>query len=45
LSYRVEVKKSAAKSLKKIPKADKKRIAAKIDSLAENTPFLPFWIL
>jgi mRNA interferase RelE/StbE len=38
LSYRIEVKKSAAKSLKKIPKADQKRIADKIDSLAENTP-------
>lgn len=38
MSYRIEVKKSAAKSLRKIPKADQKRIAYKIDSLAENTP-------
>jgi mRNA interferase RelE/StbE len=38
LTYRIEVKRSAAKSLKNIPKADQKRIAAKIDSLAENTP-------
>lgn len=38
MSYRIEVKKSAAKSLRKIPKADQKRIAAEIDSLAENTP-------
>jgi mRNA interferase RelE/StbE len=38
LSYRIEVKKSAANSLKKIPKADQKRIADKIDSLAENPP-------
>lgn len=38
MSYRIEVKKSAAKSLRKIPKADQKRIADKIDSLAENTP-------
>jgi len=29
---------SAAKALKKIPKADKKRIADKIDSLAEDLP-------
>ena len=38
MSYRIEVKKSAAKSLRKIPKADQKRIADKIDSLAENPP-------
>jgi mRNA interferase RelE/StbE len=38
LSYRIELKKSAAKSLRKIPKADQKRIAGKIDSLAENPP-------
>ena len=38
MSYRIEVKKSAAKLLRKIPKADQKRIAAKINSLAENTP-------
>jgi len=29
---------SAAKSLKKIPKLDRKRIIEKIDSLAENLP-------
>lgn len=38
MNYRIEVKKSAAKSLSKIPKADQKRIAAKIDKLAEDTP-------
>jgi mRNA interferase RelE/StbE len=38
LSYRIVLKKSAAKSLKKIPKADQKRIADKIDSLAEGPP-------
>jgi mRNA interferase RelE/StbE len=38
LSYKIEVKKSAAKALKKIPKADRKRIVDKIDSLAENPP-------
>ena len=38
MSYRIEVKKSAAKLLRKIPKADQKSIAAKINSLAENTP-------
>lgn len=39
MSYKIEVKKSAAKALKKIPKADRKRIVNKIDSLAENPPF------
>lgn len=38
MSYRIEVKKAAAKSLRKIPKVDQKRIADKIDSLAENPP-------
>jgi mRNA interferase RelE/StbE len=38
LSYRVEVKRSAAKALKKIPKMDQKRIAGKIDSLVQNPP-------
>jgi len=38
LNYHVEVKRSAAKALKKIPKADQKRIADKIDSLAEDLP-------
>lgn len=36
--YHVEIKRSAAKALKKIPKADQKRIADKIDSLAEDLP-------
>lgn len=36
MSYRIEVKRSAAKALWKIPKADQKRIADKIDSLAQN---------
>ena len=38
MSYRIEVKKSAAKALKKIPKLDRKRIGKKIDSLAEKLP-------
>ena len=38
MNYHVEVKWSAAKALKKIPKADKKHIADKIDSLAEDLP-------
>ena len=38
MSYRIAFKKSAAKSLRKIPKADQKRIAEKIDSLAEAPP-------
>ncbi len=38
MKYRIEVKRSAAKELKKIPKADRKRISDKIDSLAENLP-------
>jgi mRNA interferase RelE/StbE len=38
LSYRIEFKTSAAKSLKKIPKADRIRIAEKIDSFTENLP-------
>ena len=38
MNYRIEVKRSAAKALKKIPKADQKRIADKIDSLAEDVP-------
>ena len=36
LRYRIKVKKSAAKALKKIPKTDRKRIIEKIDDLAEN---------
>ena len=38
MSYRIEVKRSAAKTLKKIPKASRKRIVEKIDSLAESPP-------
>lgn len=38
MSYRIVFKKPAAKSLRKIPKADQKRIAEKIDSLAEAPP-------
>lgn len=38
MSYRIEVKKSAAKTLKKIPKADRKRIVDKIDNLAKSPP-------
>ena len=38
MKYRIEVKRSAAKALKKIPKPDKRRISEKIDSLADETP-------
>lgn len=38
MSYCIEVKRSAAKALQKIPKTDQKRIADKIDSLAQNPP-------
>jgi mRNA interferase RelE/StbE len=38
LSYRIELKNSAAKSLKKIPKADRIRLVEKIDSFVENLP-------
>jgi len=38
LKYRVEVKRSAAKALKKIPKPDQKRISEKIDNLTKNLP-------
>jgi mRNA interferase RelE/StbE len=38
LIYRIEIKRSAAKALKKIPKANRKRIVDKIDSLAESPP-------
>jgi mRNA interferase RelE/StbE len=36
MSYRVELKPSALEALSKLPVADRKRIAKKIDSLAEN---------
>jgi len=38
LKYRIQVKRSAAKALKKIPKPDQKRISKAIDNLAENLP-------
>ena len=38
MKYRIEVKRSAAKALKKIPKSDQKRISKKIDNFAENLP-------
>ncbi|MCP3888610.1 MAG: type II toxin-antitoxin system RelE/ParE family toxin [Desulfobulbaceae bacterium] len=38
MSYRIEIKNSAAKSLKKIPKANRIRIVEMIDSFAENLP-------
>ena len=38
MSYRIQFKNSAAKSLKKIPKTDRIRIVEKIDSFAENLP-------
>ena len=38
MKYRIEVKRSAAKALKKIPKPDRKRIGEKIDSLADDLP-------
>lgn len=38
MSYQIEIKRSAAKSLKKIPKADRIQIVEKIDSFGENLP-------
>ena len=38
MKYRIEVKRSAAKVLKKISKPDQKRISKAIDNLAENLP-------
>ncbi len=38
MRYSIEVKKSAAKELKKIPRPDQKRISIAIDHLAENLP-------
>jgi len=40
LKYRIEVKRTAAKALKKISKSEQKRIIKAIDSLAENLPNL-----
>ena len=38
LKYKIEVKRSAAKALKKISKPDQKWISKAIDNLAENLP-------
>jgi len=38
LKYRIELNRSAAKALKKIPKSDQKRVAERIDSLSEKLP-------
>ena len=38
MKYRIEVKRSAAKALKKIPKPYMRRISEKIDNLAEEPP-------
>jgi len=38
LNFRIELTKSAARSLKAIPKKDQKRIADKIESLAQCPP-------
>ena len=38
MKYKVELKRSAAKALKKIPKSDQRRIRDKIDSLSEDLP-------
>ena len=38
MSYRIEIKNSAAKSLQRIPKADRIRIVEKIDTFADNIP-------
>ena len=38
MKYRIAVKRSAAKALKKLPKPDQKRISEKIDNLAKNLP-------
>ena len=38
LKYRIDVKRSAAKALKKISRPDQKRISKAIDNLVENLP-------
>ena len=38
MKSRIEFKRSAAKTFKKIPKSDQKRIRDRIDSLSENMP-------
>ena len=38
MTFRIELTKTATKSLKAIPRKDQKRIAKKIESLAESPP-------
>lgn len=38
MKYKIEILRSAAKSLKKIPEPDRKRISKKIDDLVEQLP-------
>ena len=38
MKYRIKVQRSAAKTIEKIPKLDRKRIGKKIDSLAKRLP-------
>ncbi len=38
MSHKIEIRKSAAKTLRKIPKPYRRRIRDRIDSLAENLP-------
>ena len=38
MKYKIKVQLSAEKALKKIPKADRKRIIQRIDSMAEQLP-------
>ena len=38
MKYRIEFKRSAAKTLKKIPKYDQKRISDRIDNLSKKLP-------
>ena len=38
MKYSIELKRSAAKALKKIPRSDRRKIRDRIDSLAENLP-------
>ncbi|MFO8013779.1 MAG: type II toxin-antitoxin system RelE/ParE family toxin [Phycisphaerae bacterium] len=36
MAYRVELKPSAARALKRVPRRDRRRIARRIDALAQN---------
>jgi mRNA interferase RelE/StbE len=38
LKYRIEIKRSAARALRKISKPEQKRISKAIDNFAENLP-------